>query len=82
MESKNRWYVEKKHYVNADDYSVCMKAENSRLPAVCIGSFRGIEELRKFGAQIRGHLAAGEYLSDDTRDAYRQIARAIEAVEA
>lgn len=79
---KNRWYVEKKHYINADDYNVCMKPEDSRLPAVCIGSFRGVEELRKFGAQIRGYLVNEQYLSADTRDAYRQITRAIEAVEA
>lgn len=81
MESKNRWFVEKKHYLNADDYNICMQDADSRTPAVCIGSFRGIDELRKFGAQIRGYLVEGGKLSAEIRDAYRQITRAIDAVE-
>lgn len=81
MENKNRWFVKKNHYLNADEYDVCMQSTDSRTPVVCIGSFRGIDELRKFGALIRGYLVEGG-ISADIRDAYRQITRAIDAVEA
>lgn len=80
MESKgNRWFVKKDHYLNMDEYNVCMQAADDRIPTVCIGSFQGIEELRKFGSTLRGHLVEGGKLSADIRDAYRQITRAIDA---
>lgn len=80
MESKgNRWFVKKDSYINADEYNVCMQMADDRIPMVCIGSFRGIEELRKFGNMLRGYLVEGGKLSADIRDAYRQITRAIDA---
>ena len=39
---KNRWYIKKEHYLNVDDYNVCMQPGDSRLPSVCIGCFQGI----------------------------------------
>ena len=61
---KNRWFIKKEHYLNADDYNVCMQPADSRLPSVCIGSFRGIVETGTIAEEIR--------------EAYAQIVGAIE----
>lgn len=74
---KNRWFIKKEHYLNADDYNVCMQPADSRLPSVCIGSFRGIEELKGFADLLRSTIETGT-IADDIREAYAQIVGAIE----
>lgn len=77
MESNGkRWFIKKDHYMNADEYNVCMQTEDSRMPIVCIGSFQGIEELRKFGEMLKNQLA--EAVSEEAHNAYKQIVAAIE----
>ena len=73
---KNRWFIKKDHYLNADDYNVCMQQEDSRIPSVCIGSFRSLEELVKFGETLKTQLA--EAVSEEVRSTYTQIVAAIE----
>lgn len=72
----NRWFVKREHYLNADDYNVCMQPEDSRMPIVCIGSFRGLVELVKFGEMLKTQLA--EAVSEEVRSTYTQIVAAIE----
>lgn len=74
---KNRWFIKKEHYINADDYNVCMQPADSRLPSVCIGSFRGIEELKGFAGLLRSTVESGA-INDEIKDAYAQIIGAIE----
>lgn len=72
----NRWFIKKDHYLNADDYNVCMQPADSRLPSVCIGSFRGLDELVKFGKMLKTQLA--EAVSEEVRSTYTQIVAAID----
>lgn len=74
---KNRWFIKKEHYINADDYNVCMQPADSRLPSVCIGSFRGIEELKEFADLLKRNTESGQ-IAEDILDAYNQIIAAIE----
>ena len=74
---KNRWFIKKEHYINADDYNVCMQPADSRLPSVRIGCFRGIEELKGFANMLRSTVESGA-INDEIKDAYAQIVGAIE----
>ena len=78
---KNRWFIKKEHYLNADDFNVCMRPEDEREPVVCIGSFRGMDELKKFAQQMREHLNGASVLAADVRETYEQIVSAISEAE-
>lgn len=78
MEGKAcRWYIQKEHHLNADDYNVCMQPSDSRLPSVCIGCFRGIDELKNFADLLRSTIQTGQ-VAEEILDAYNQIVAAIE----
>lgn len=74
---KNRWYIKKEHYLNVDDYNVCMHPGDSRLPSVCIGCFQGIEQLKGFADLLKRTIESGQ-IAEDILDAYNQIIAAIE----
>lgn len=78
---KNRWFIKKEHHINADDYNVCMQPANERLPSVCIGCFRGIEELKGFADLLKRTIESGQ-IAEDIREAYVQIIDAIGKEEA
>lgn len=79
---RNRWYVKREHFLNADDYDVCMQPEDESRPVICIGTFRGMDELRKFAQQMCDHLNGETMLADDVRETYEQIVSAINEAEA
>lgn len=78
---KNRWYIKKEHYLNVDDYNVCMQPGDSRLPSVCIGCFQGIEQLKGFADLLKRTIESGQ-IAEDIREAYVQIIDAISKEEA
>ena len=75
--NKNRWFIKKDHYLNADTYNVCMKPADKRLPTVCIGSFQGIRELEKFAGMLTTQLEHKAQMQAETVDSYEQIVAAI-----
>lgn len=79
---KNRWFVKREHYLNADEFNVCMKPEDEHEPVVCIGSCRGMDELKKFAKQMCEHLNGASVLTADVRKTYEQIVSAISEAEA
>lgn len=47
------WHIDIEHFVNETEYSICKDAEQEGMPSLCLGVFRGIEELKGFGDMLR-----------------------------
>ena len=73
----NRWFIKKDHYMNVDEYNVCMEPADKRLPTVCIGAYQGIRELEKFAAMLEALLEHRDEMQAETVDSYEQIIAAI-----
>lgn len=75
--NKNRWFIKKDHYLNVDDYNVCMEPADKRMPTVCIGSFQGLRELEKFAAMLEKQLEHKDEMIAETVENYEAIIEAI-----
>lgn len=61
-----RWRVVRKEYINATDYDLMCEDE-------CYGTFRSLEELRRFAEMLRGDLEKGRAMATKTRESFREI---------
>ena len=78
MEGKaGRWFIKKDHYLNMDEYNVCMEPTDKRLPTVCIGSFQGLRELEKFADMLENQLKHRDEMIAETVEAYTGIIAAV-----
>lgn len=71
----NQWHIEKESYVNETEYSICTEADQKGMPALCIGVFRGIEQLKGFGDMLQKPLTMEELQVRRERSMNRSSAR-------
>ena len=77
MHKQTGWYIETETYLDETEYSIVREAQVPGMPKLCLGVFRGIEQLRAFGEMLRKALADGR-AAEQAREEYEQIISAIE----
>lgn len=71
----SEWWIKTTHYLNSDSYDL-MKGGD------CYGAFLDKESLRGFAKLLKDDLESGREIAQVAKDSYKEIIKAIEAIEA
>lgn len=72
------WYIETERYLGQTEYSIVRDPEVLGMQKLCLGVFRSIEELRRFGDMLQRAIDDGR-AALQAHEEYRQIIAAIVA---
>ena len=70
--AKTGWYVEKERLVNMTEYFIVREPDATGKPKLCLGVFRGLEELEQFCDALQKALDDGR-AQEEARAEYEQI---------